>query len=150
MSRIRLRALASAAGLVLLVGVLTATSAGGWFGPSRDEDGFRVYVTGAYGRTSGSEVSSLDADYAWAIKHPEEVLAEGDRACDWLENQPDPPKSSREHEVHALAVRYLRSARIERRIPHGRRGQQTVVLGAWALLCGRTRDAKRSPFRGGD
>src|SRR5204863_1811278 len=56
----------------------------------RDAGAFNDYVsTYIDGWRSSRDPGGQRRDKAWALAHPNLVLAEGDQACAWLEKQPD-------------------------------------------------------------
>ena len=116
----------------------------------RDEQTFLAYVshTGDDMATAGgADGSSHDVDYTWAAEHPTRMLAEGDRACEWLSQQPDVPDVApdRSYEAHTLMARYVDTAHMRRRVEQSHLGQTYVVAGAWAYLCRDTRTTKTAP-----
>jgi len=117
----------------------------------RDENDYQTYVTGKYDRgtaldADGSPIQDpRENDFSWAARHPEVMLAEGDRACDWLAEEPDPPRFGADesrYDSHAMTTRYLKTADMDERIRHTNLGQRYVVAGAWSFLCPVIRDEK--------
>jgi hypothetical protein len=76
------------------------------------------------------------------------MLAEGDRACEWLSEQSNAPDTDpdRFYETHALTIRYLKSAGLDQRVDRTHLGQIELVAGAWEYLCRNTRLVKTTPF----
>ena len=135
--------------LLVSLGLAALLVAGVMVGPSladrviypRDEDGFHKYVV-TYMLHPGTP-----QDKDWAIEHPDEVLAEGDRACAWLarrESAPDIDPSGATS-VYTLVNAYLKHARKDSYIPLTRHGHANVVYGAWAYLCEAERRDKSAP-----
>jgi hypothetical protein len=86
-------------------------------------------------------------DRAWAQQHRGEVMAEGDRACRWLGQQPsvgrvDPTGRS---DTSAMATRYVSQARRTASLPIADQRRAYVTSGAWAYLCRSVRDDKTAP-----
>lgn len=116
----------------------------------RDEQTFLTYVshTGDDMATAGgADATSHDADYNWAAEHATRMLAEGDRACEWLSRQPDAPDVApdRSYEAHTLITRYVDTAHLRRRVNQTYLAQTYLVAGAWAYLCRDTRSTKTAP-----
>jgi hypothetical protein len=140
--------LAALAAVVITMGALVAPSIAGRITHPRDTSAFQSYVTTFVGGwRSSADPEGPERDDAWAADHPDEVLAEGDRACDWLAQRPTAPEvdPSGKSDVSALANGYLRVANGERPLPLSREGRRTVIIGAWAYLCWSERGDKSSP-----
>jgi hypothetical protein len=127
---------------VLVVGVLMGPSLAARLQHPRDVDAFQTYVV-TYMPDSGSP-----ADENWATEHPDDVLAEGDRACEWLSQRPSAPDvdPSGASSVPTLTNAYLKQARGEPEVPLTREGHRTLVVGAWGYLCWSERRDKSAPF----
>jgi hypothetical protein len=135
--------------LLLTLGGAALFVMGGVVGPSvadrmmhpRDEDGFQDYVV-IHMLHPGTQ-----QDEDWAADHPDEILAEGNRACVWLslrERAPDVDPSGAAS-VHNLVDAYLRDTRDDSTEPLTRLGHATVVHGAWEYLCRADRDDNSAP-----
>ncbi|MGC3994834.1 MAG: hypothetical protein QM779_12090 [Propionicimonas sp.] len=108
----------------------------------RDVDAYQNYVA-TYMLNPGTA-----ADLAWARAHPAEVLAEGDRACEWLSRRPSAPRidPSGDSEVFVLTKRYLRTTRETTVLPLTKEGRRRLVSGAWAYLCWSEREDRSAPI----
>ena len=81
------------------------------------------------------------------------MLTEGERACGWLDDEPDPPRFGADESRygrHAMTTRYLKTAAMEERIRHTELGQTYVVAGAWSYLCPALADEKTTRPPEGD
>lgn len=114
---------------VLVVSAAGITQA---LGPDGEEAAFRAYVMEHVGHR----------DELWVASHEDDVLAEGRRACAWLERRPSVDGIDRmgESEVRMLVTRYLADGRSRRAAPLSKKGERTLVAGAWAHLCEDVRD----------
>lgn len=134
--------------LVVSLGV-TVLVAGISVGPSvadrlihpRDEDGFADYVV-THMLHPGTQ-----QDKDWATDHPDDILAEGDRACAWLSRRESAPDidPSGATSVYSLVHAYLDDARADSALSLTRHGHANVVYGAWAYLCPAERHDKSAP-----
>jgi hypothetical protein len=120
----------------------------------RDVAGYQRYVTGDYPRGTATDGDGQvvnepqETNYEWAAEHPDLMLAEGDRACDWLADESDPAlfgADESKYGSYAMTNRYLRSAAMGERVQLTEQGPRYVVAGAWTYLCPRTRDDKTTP-----
>ncbi len=116
----------------------------------RNEAAFQVGVL-RYGVASASLGRTRDAR-AWATADPAEVLAAGDRACEWLRNQADPPSRALpagEFTSAALRQRYVAGGG---RVASGGADSRDVriytVASAWRNLCWLDSRAKTAPVQG--
>ena len=147
---------AAAAATVVCVGGASALGAdlADFLPEQRNVSGYQHYVTGQYPRgvaTNGKGERVPDPqekNYRWAEAHPDVMLAEGDRACDWLADEPDPPllgADESRYGSYAMTTLYLRTAAMEQRIRITDQGPRYVVAGAWTYLCPRLRNDKTTP-----
>jgi hypothetical protein len=99
---------------------------------------------GSHGDASAP--SADDDDQAWAMAHPDDVLAAGDAACDWLAAEPAAPPidPTGVTDFHAVINRYLESPG-SLSVPASHAGRGFVVAGAWAYLCWTDRELHTSP-----
>jgi hypothetical protein len=127
---------------VLVVGVLMGPSLAARLQHPRDVDAFQTYVV-TYMPDSGSP-----ADENWATEHPDDVLAEGDRACEWLSQRPSAPDvdPSGASSVYNLTNAYLKQVREQPEVPLTREGHRSLVAGAWGHLCWSKRQDKSAPI----
>lgn len=152
MSRSRLVGVAGTTFALAMTAAAMMAFAGDAASHPRDEQTFLTYVshTGDDMATAGgADATSHDADYHWAAQHPTRMLAEGDRACEWLSRQPDAPDVApdRSYEADTLVARYLDTAHLRRRVDQTYMAQTYLVAGAWAFLCRDTRSTKTAPTR---
>lgn len=128
--------------LVLVVGVLLGPSLAQRLLHPRDVDAFQTNVV-TYMLYPGTQ-----ADKTWAAEHPDDVLAEGDRACEWLSQRSPAPDvdPSGASDVQTLATAYLKQAREKPEVPLTREGHREIVLGAWVYLCWSERRDKSAPI----
>jgi hypothetical protein len=127
---------------VLVVGVLMGPSLAARLQHPHDVDAFQTYVV-TYILNPGAP-----ADKTWAIEHPDDVLAEGNRACEWLSQRPSAPDvdPSGASSVYNLTNAYLKQARGKSEVPLTREGHRSLVAGAWGYLCWSERRDKSAPF----
>jgi hypothetical protein len=114
----------------------------------RDTRAFHSAVTAYVGGWSSShDPSGPQRDEAWVAAHPAQVLAEGNRACDWLASRPTAPDRdpTGDSSVFTLMGRYLRATEHDRLADLSVVGRETVVANAWASLCWWTRRDKTAP-----
>jgi hypothetical protein len=132
-------ALVVAAGVLL--GALAGPSAVERLRHPRDVDAYQDYVV-TYMLHPGTP-----EDENWAVEHPDQVLAEGDRACEWLSRRPSAPDldPTGASSVHHLGNVYLDDRRREGELALTREGHRTLVVGAWAFLCWPVRRDKSAP-----
>jgi hypothetical protein len=113
----------------------------------RDAAAYHSYVTTYVGGWwSSRDPHGSERDEAWVADHPDEVMAAGDRACAWLDDQPSASDvdAAGEHTVAALTRRYLASdGAAEPGL--SAMGNQTLVAGAWSYLCWSTREDRTAP-----
>ncbi|MBV9951339.1 MAG: hypothetical protein JO291_05280 [Acidimicrobiia bacterium] len=81
---------------------------------------------------------------AWAASHRATVMADGERACRWLAEQPSAGRvdPSGRTGVDAMATRYIHQAPP---LPVEEHRRSTLPVGAWAYLCRSERDDKTAP-----
>jgi hypothetical protein len=93
-----------------------------------------------------------EEDEYWVAQHPEMVLAEGDLACTWLEDQPGAPDTDRSgaYSVDTLVRRYLSETETTRVAELSSMGLSSVVDGAWEHLCGAVREDRTAPMASED
>ena len=152
MKRVTILTLATATTVVCLGGASALGVDVGDFRPEqRDANGYQRYVTGQYDRGyaidgRGQRVPNpQESNYKWAAANPDLMLAEGDRACDWLTGEPDPPlfgADESKYDSHFMTTRYLKTADMDQRVGITEQGPRYVVAGAWTYLCPRLRDDK--------
>jgi hypothetical protein len=113
----------------LALGLVTACSGGtGADAAPRDESAFyrwtlEVNVEPGFGD-----------DRAWIFEHRPEVLAEGNRACEWLGQQPQASsRSDDRYSVETLAARYGAATEPIAKVSPSNRGN--IAVQAWAHLC---------------
>lgn len=103
----------------------------------------RQYVDGW---SSSADPGGPRRDERWVLAHPDQVLAEGDRACSWLIQRPDAPDvdPTGRSTVDVLARRFAEAE-------HARNprvsilGHSTMTAGAWSYLCSSVREDKTAP-----
>lgn len=103
----------------------------------------RQYVGGW---SSSADPGGPQRDKVWVLSHPDQVLAEGDRACAWLLLRPDASDidPTGRSTVDALAGLFVQAE-------HARNprlstfGHATITAGAWAYLCSSVREDKTAP-----
>jgi hypothetical protein len=105
---------------------------------------YHYVVTYIDGWSISTDPQGPARDRAWAKTHRAAVMADGDRACRWLAEQPsagrvDPTGRTG---VEAMATRYIRQAP---RLPVEEHRRSTLPVGAWAYLCLSVRDDKTAP-----
>ena len=136
---------------MVVVGTTLAAASGSDVRNARDVQGFAAYVTHTadfFATTRATSTILPDPDQRWAAEHPEAMLAEGDRACEWLNEQPNAPDVDPDlsYETHALTLRYLSGADLDERVDQTHLGQIGLVAGAWEYLCRNTRTVKTTPY----
>lgn len=140
--------LAALLAVLLVLGALAAPSIARRVAHPRDTTAFQAYVKTFVGSwRSSADPDGSARDEEWAAGHSDEILAEGDRACDWLSQRPSAPEvdPSGNSDVGALASRYVTLSDRENPLPLSREGRRTVVVGAWAYLCWSERRDKTAP-----
>jgi hypothetical protein len=113
----------------------------------RDQAAFSDYVaTYVGGWSSSADPGGPQRDLTWVRQHPDELVAEGDRACHWLAQRPAAPPvdPSRAFSVDALAEQYV-SRPPASAPPLSAAGYRTLVEGAWQYLCWSDRRARTAP-----
>ena len=135
--------LAALLSVALTMAAIAAPSVAGSITHPREISAFQDYV-----RTFSANPGAPQRDKVWATDHPEQILAEGDRACDWLSHRPYAPKvdPSGDSDVATMANRYLALRQGEGvPLPLSREAHRVVVIGAWAYLCWSDRRDKTAP-----
>lgn len=134
-----------AACVVLAVGIGLAAPS---IARSSSSDKFLSYVNdyvAGWGRSSDPGRPQRDLD--WVKAHPQAVLAEGRRACDWLSAQDDAPAvdPTGRSEVTAMWTRYRQESHSARNTPLATYSRFVLVTGAWNYLCSADYRDKTSP-----
>ncbi len=114
----------------------------------RDVAAFQTYVvTYVDGWGSSLDPGGPARDLAWVKAHPDIVLAEGDRACVWLADQPAAPAvdPTGESAFDTVFGRYLSTTKGTSLTKLSPQGRSTVVAGAWEYLCHNAREAATAP-----
>ena len=130
--------------------VITVTAVA--FGPAmalrvihhRDQGAFDRHVSANVGyRQAGDE-----PDRAWAKGHPELILAEGSRACQWLSERPKAPDVDPTGRLlrDRLVARYLRDTTAEPIALISQVDRWIVVSAAWRYLCWHEQDEHTATF----
>jgi len=136
-----------AAGLLLGTTVVGGSALAKAGSHPRDVPAFEVYVvTYVGGWANSDDLGGPERDTAWVKTHPREVLAAGDRSCNWLAQQPSAPTvdPSGRFAFETVLGRYFASSS-GTRLGLSPSGESTVVAGAWAYLCRDDRDARTAP-----
>ena len=120
--------------LALVVGSLVAVRA---LWHRSDVPAFQAYVQ----TYIGGNLPDGPDDAAWARAHPDQVLAEANRSCDWLARQPLAPMRIDPTGYYArdgLQDRYLAATADDRLAEVSLGGRSLIVAGAWTYLCAQT------------
>jgi len=148
----------SIAGL-LAVGVAAGPSIAAEVLHPHDEDAYQAYVTTyVAGWGSSADPEGPARDQAWVAAHPDQVLAAGEAACDWLAALPEAPQvdPSGAHDSGTLSQRYV-GVDVSMGPPGtgpaneiglsglSTMGRYTVVAGAWSYLCWSTGESRTAP-----
>jgi hypothetical protein len=128
--------------------VVVAASAYAVRGLTHDphEEAFQKYIGTSIDGWSDSRIPhAQDRDREWAEAHPDAILAEGRRSCDWLAGRPDAPATG---DPQQWGVTKLEGTYLHGHAPTGLKlheiSRRFVTTGAWLYLCHDVRDRKTS------
>jgi dienelactone hydrolase len=141
----RLRIALSLSVLVLIVGVGTAVAS--VLSRDRHPGAYQRHVQKYVdGWSSSADPTGPKRDKRWVLAHPEEVLAEGDRACAWLARRPDAPDiDPTGNSMFGVLSRRFARAEHRRNTSVSFYGHSTMTAGAWSYLCDSVRKEKTAP-----
>lgn len=141
-----MKALGVAVTVVVFIGLVACTGAADHTASNRDAKAYYRYVMtyAVDGWRTSTDPHGPARDRAWAATHRAAVMAEGDRACEWLARQPSAGRvdPSGQSDVSIMATRYVRQASPLQFEDHRR---AYMTSGAWAYLCRSVRDEKTAP-----